>query len=53
MIAKVSVIIFMWILICILNFLMKKNQPESDWYFYYSMIDGIIFTIILMYLIFH
>ena len=44
-------IVFMWILINVLNFAMKKDQPDEDWYFYYSMMVGTLFTVILMFLI--
>ena len=48
---KMLFIVFMWILNNVLNFAMKKAQPESDWYFYYSMGAGVVFTIILISLI--
>ena len=48
---KMLFIVFMWILNTILNFAMKKAQPETDWYFYYSMTTGLVFTAILILLI--
>ena len=48
---KMLFIVFLWIINNILNFAMKKAQPETDWYFYYSMVVGVAFTIILISLI--
>ena len=48
---KMLFIIFMWMIINVLNFAMKKDQPDEDWYFYYSMVVGTLFTVILMFLI--
>lgn len=48
---KMLFIVFLWILNTILNFAMKKAQPETDWYFYYSMTIGLVFTAILILLI--
>lgn len=44
-------IVFLWMLINVGNFVMKKVQPETDWYFYYSMGAGVVFTVILKSLI--
>ena len=44
-------IIFLWMFINVGNFVMKKVQPETDWYFYYSMVVGVVFTVILKSLI--